>query len=173
MITRTHTIQIILVGFSVLAYSSSIGFAHSKNGTKSGSKQFAPSTISINNPDLAEQNWVLNCQGCHKVGALGLGSDMPNLNGEISKLLSFQEGIDYIGRVNGIANAPLSDEALTDLVNWMLVTYDPTNIPSEFKGFSVEQIHELRKKPWGYNILAEREKVSLILQKKLRRNLKR
>lgn len=113
-------------------------------------------SFSIQNAALAEQNWLLNCQGCHKAGAVGKGTEMPNMNGEISKFLSVPGGKEYISQVNGIANSPLSDEDLADLMNWMLVRYDPSHIPVNFSGFKAEDLSRLRQTPLDHTILEQR-----------------
>ncbi|WP_051279209.1 c-type cytochrome [Hellea balneolensis] len=112
--------------------------------------------LRINNPRLAKQNWMLNCQGCHKSGAVGLGPDMPNMNGNVSRFLQVPGGRKYLSQVNGITNSPLSDEDLADLVNWMFLTYDPLNIPSKFSGITAQEIGEYRQAPLDHTILEQR-----------------
>lgn len=120
------------------------------------------SQLRIKNTALAEENWTLNCRGCHRLGAVGLGKDMPNMNGEVAKFLSVEGGVEYLSRVPGIANSPLNNEELADLVNWMLVRYDAEHIPADFTGFTAAQIGPLRKDP--YNTAARTVRAKLIIK---------
>ena len=85
-------------------------------------------------PDAAESarariNWLLNCQGCHRADASGLPGGAPNMAGEVSRFLNVKGGREYLVRVPGVANAPLSDADLAALLNWMLRTFDPQHLP--------------------------------------------
>ncbi|MFC7047646.1 c-type cytochrome [Emcibacter nanhaiensis] len=92
-------------------------------------------------------NWMLNCQGCHKPDASGVVGEVPSMNGYVAKFLSVEGGRDYLARVPGVAFSPLSDQQTAELLNWMLATYDPDNLPQDFKPYSGEEVHRLRQSP--------------------------
>ncbi|NRA87608.1 MAG: hypothetical protein HRU28_09470 [Rhizobiales bacterium] len=117
------------------------------------------SQLRIYNADLAEENWTLNCRGCHKLGAVGLGKEMPNMNGQVAKFLAVEGGVEYLSRVPGIANSPLNNEELADLMNWMLLKYDAAHIPKDFTGFTAEKIESLRKNPLNMQAKVVRAKL--------------
>ncbi|WP_321396278.1 hypothetical protein [Emcibacter sp.] len=92
-------------------------------------------------------NWMLNCQGCHKPDASGVDGEVPSMNGYVSKFLTVDGGREYLSRVPGVAFSPLSDQQTAELLNWMLATYDPENLPRDFKPYKEEEVHRLRQDP--------------------------
>ncbi|MDD9853002.1 MAG: cytochrome c [Deltaproteobacteria bacterium] len=103
-------------------------------------------------PDAAESarariNWLLNCQGCHRADASGLPGGAPNMAGEVSRFLNVKGGREYLVRVPGVANAPLSDADLAALLNWMLRTFDPQHLPKNFHPYAAAEVATLRRHP--------------------------
>ena len=92
-------------------------------------------------------NWMLNCQGCHKPDASGVEGEVPSMNGYVSKFLQVDGGREYLVQVPGVAFSPLSDQQTADLLNWMLVTYDPDNLPEDFRPYNGDEVHQLRQSP--------------------------
>ncbi len=92
-------------------------------------------------------NWMLNCQGCHKPDASGVDGEVPSMNGYVSKFLTIEGGREYLARVPGVAFSPLSDQQTADLLNWMLATYDPENLPEDFKPYNGDEVRHLRRIP--------------------------
>lgn len=101
----------------------------------------------VANMQRAWQHWVLNCQGCHSPDATGRPNATPNMAGEVARFLSVPGGRDYLGRVPGVANSPLKDADLAELVNWMLTRFDPDHMPKDFVPYTAEEIAALRGKP--------------------------
>ncbi len=54
-------------------------------------------------------------------------------------------GREYLIRVPGVAAAPLPDDSLAVLVNWMLEEFDRENIPGDFTPYTTEEVASLRK----------------------------
>jgi cytochrome c553 len=107
----------------------------------------AAGVAGVDNPRRAWQHWVLNCQGCHGPDAAGRPNATPNMAGEVAQFLGTPEGRAYLGRVPGVADAPLSDAALAELMNWMLVRFDPDNMPADFRPYTAQEIKKLRSQP--------------------------
>ncbi len=113
----------------------------------------------------ARQNWILNCQGCHKIDATGRPEKgLPNLSGEVAKFLSVEGGREYLSRVPGVTNAGVSDEALTDLINWLLLRFDPDNIPPDHIPYSVSEVAKWRKQPLSTDSAEKRQALLLQLE---------
>ena len=87
-------------------------------------------------------DFVLNCSGCHGLDAHG-SATVPTLVGTGS-LLASSEGRAYLIRVPGVAQAPLADDRLARLMNWMLL--DIGGAPS-FTPYTADEVAELRKDP--------------------------
>jgi hypothetical protein len=58
-------------------------------------------------PDVAQarQDWILNCQGCHRADALTRSGGAPTLAGSVSGFLAIPAGRDSLVRVPGVAFA--------------------------------------------------------------------
>lgn len=101
----------------------------------------------VSNPALARQNWMLKCQGCHRSDATGTPETTPAMAGIVAKFLHVPGGREYLGRVPGVATAPISDAELADLLNWTLYRFDGAHVPADFKPYSASEIGKLRKVP--------------------------
>lgn len=95
----------------------------------------------------AEFNWMMNCQGCHRADASGSNGGAPNMRGIVSKFLSVEGGREYLAKVPGVAYAPIDDQQLAELMNWLLSEYDRENIPTGFVPYSGTEVGNLRKSP--------------------------
>jgi len=101
----------------------------------------------VTNLPLAWQNWVLNCQGCHRLDGSGSDATAPSLAGTVAKFLWVPGGREYLARVPGVATSPLSDADLAEVMNWMLWRYDREHLPSNFQPFTAAEIGPLRSRP--------------------------
>lgn len=108
----------------------------------------AAGEVEIKDPQRAWNNWVLNCQGCHQPDGTGSKGGAPRMAGVVAKFLHVEGGREFLIRVPGVANAPLDEEQLADLVNWMLVTYDAENLPEGFEAYTAEEVAGLRYRPY-------------------------
>ena len=59
--------------------------------------------------DLARQNYILNCQGCHLADGTGFRGKVPKMAGFVGYFLHVDGGREFIVQVPGAANAPISD----------------------------------------------------------------
>lgn len=109
--------------------------------------QSALQETGVSNPALARQNWILKCQGCHRPDATGSAETTPAMAGIVAKFLHVPGGREYLGRVPGVATAPISDAELADLLNWTLYRFDGAHVPANFKPYTASEIGKLRKAP--------------------------
>lgn len=92
---------------------------------------------------------MLNCQGCHRADGGATGDQVPALSGTVAKFLAVPGGREYLIRVPGVAMAPMDDESIAELTNWMLHEFDEENIPADFASYSAREVGTLRKSPLG------------------------
>lgn len=109
--------------------------------------QGALSETGVSNPALARQNWILKCQGCHRPDATGTAATTPAMAGVVAKFLHVPGGREYLGRVPGVATAPVGDAELADLLNWTLYRFDGAHVPADFKPYTAEEVGKLRRAP--------------------------
>jgi mono/diheme cytochrome c family protein len=107
----------------------------------------------------AWRNYALNCQGCHRREGDGDGQTAPALAGHLAVFTRLPGGRDYLGRVPGVASAPLPDDQVAELLNWALWRFDPTHVAKDFKPYTAEEIGRLRRQP----LRTEAEKVRAAL----------
>lgn len=98
-------------------------------------------------PNLGRQNYILNCQGCHLADASGSSGVVPRMSNFVGYFLHVDGGREFIVRVPGAANAPISDQELADLMNWLLVNFSKEQIPAGFIPYTGEEVGELRSRP--------------------------
>ncbi len=92
-------------------------------------------------------DYALNCQGCHRADGTGTPGTVPALAGSVAKFLKVSGGREYLGRVPGVAQAPLDDAALAAVLNWMLGRFDPGDVPSDFRPYTAAEVGGLRADP--------------------------
>ncbi|MEO0998657.1 MAG: cytochrome c [Pseudomonadota bacterium] len=95
----------------------------------------------------ARNNYALHCLGCHLPEARGFPGRVPRMNAFAGYFLHSPEGREYLIRVAGVATAQLSNEAITELMNWMLTTYSAEQLPADFEPYSVAEVGALRQRP--------------------------
>ena len=89
------------------------------------------------------EGFVLHCSGCHRKDGRGIPGLAPDLR-KIGVLLGLDGGRSYLGRVPGVAQAPVGDEELARLLTWVLTAIARTR-PEP--AYTAEEIHVLRARP--------------------------
>ena len=92
----------------------------------------------------AHSNYMLNCQGCHLADGSGLADSVPSMQNFVGKFLTVKGGREFLVQVPGSANAPLSDAALAELLNWILTTMSTRELPEDFKLYTAAEVTALR-----------------------------
>jgi len=92
----------------------------------------------------ARVNYLLHCGGCHLVDGRGLPPEVPTLVGSIGPLAGTAEGRDYLARVPGAAQAPISDADLAAVLNWILEAYNADTLPVGFQPLTAKEISASR-----------------------------
>ena len=89
-------------------------------------------------------DYLLHCSGCHMPDGTGLASVVPTLHDVIGRMVTEPEGRSYIVRVPGVSQAPINDEKLTEVLNWMLTEFSSDTLPQNFKPFTVKEVKRAR-----------------------------
>jgi mono/diheme cytochrome c family protein len=104
----------------------------------------AASTVHAYTPEV---DYVLNCQGCHRADGAGTPGSVPPLKDTVARFLGVTGGREYLGRVPGVAQAPLDDAALAAVLNWMLDHFDHAHVPPGFTPYAADEVGRLRRDP--------------------------
>lgn len=92
-------------------------------------------------------NYMLHCQGCHLPDGTGIEDRIPQLKNFVGLYLHSEEGRAYVINVSGVATAPLSDDQLSEMINWMLTSFSGKELPRPFRPYTAAEVAELRKQP--------------------------
>lgn len=140
---KTFTGRGWLAALAVLAASATMSSA-ARSGDEKSAQAGRPGVASA---AMARQDYILHCQGCHLPNATGSPLGAPNMNGFFARFLSVAGGRAYLSSVPGVANAPISDARLAQLLNWSLYEFDPTHVPEDFVPYSAEEVGAFRANP--------------------------
>ena len=94
----------------------------------------------------SQYHYTIFCQGCHGPDGSG-ASDVPRLKDYAGYFLSVEGGREFIVQVPGSANAPIDDQSLAELLNWMLQRFSAGQMPEQFEAYTGEEIGRLRRQP--------------------------
>src|ERR1700722_10941568 len=75
-------------------------------------------------------NFQLHCMGCHLADGSGQAGRVPSVRRSLVLFSTSAEGRDYVIRVPGVAQSPLSDEDTAALLNWMTRNLSDVKLPS-------------------------------------------
>ncbi len=92
-------------------------------------------------------NFQLNCMGCHLADGSGESGRVPSLRRSMVTFSASAAGRDYIIRVPGVAQSPLSDEETAVLLNWMARNLSDLPLPSGFVAYSAAEVQRSRSHP--------------------------
>jgi len=92
-------------------------------------------------------NYQLRCMGCHLADGSGQPGRVPSIRRSLVLFSATPEGRDYVIRVPGVAQSPLSDEDTAALLNWMARNLSDVKVPTGFVDYSEAEIHRLRDRP--------------------------
>jgi hypothetical protein len=92
-------------------------------------------------------NYQLRCMGCHLADGSGESGRVPSIRRTLVLFSSSSEGRDYVVRVPGVAQSPLSDADTAVLLNWMARNLSDEKLPPGFADYSAAEVHRLRDRP--------------------------
>lgn len=106
----------------------------------------------------AKVNYILQCQGCHQADGSGTQAT-PNLITHGKIFLSSPMGRDFFISVPGVATAPLSDEELTDLINYVIETIIIKTGDAKSFFYEIAELSEYRQTKIVEDIAVKRNEI--------------
>ena len=88
-----------------------------------------------------EFDYLLHCGGCHLEDGSGDPPIIPDMRKDLDYLSSIPAGRAYIAQVPGSSQAPLSNPALAEVLNWMFERFYPTR---QLQLYSADEIASYR-----------------------------
>jgi hypothetical protein len=92
-------------------------------------------------------NYQLRCMGCHLSDGSGQPGRVPSLRRSLVLFSESGEGRDYVVRVPGVAQSPLSSADTAALLNWMARNLSDVPPPPGFVDYSEAEVQGLRGHP--------------------------
>ena len=92
-------------------------------------------------------HYLTGCVGCHGVDGVTIAQKVPDLKGQVGYFLNLPEGRDYLVRLPNVAFAPISDQGVADMLNYMVFSLGEGSAPKGAKPYSAAEVGRLRKKP--------------------------
>ena len=89
-------------------------------------------------------DYILECQGCHLDSGAGRPPDVPRLTDRVGWFLQISGGREYLVQVPGSANAPITDAALAEVLNFMIEKFAGPSMPESFVRYTEEEVARLR-----------------------------
>jgi hypothetical protein len=89
--------------------------------------------------------YTLNCWGCHKSHAEGIPGTVPRLRDSMGDFLHVPGGRAYLVQVPGVAASSLSDAEVAAVLNWLLFTFNKSEMPPNFKPYTAAEVARLRQ----------------------------
>jgi hypothetical protein len=108
--------------------------------------------LCVSTPELVraltpEVNFQLQCMGCHRRDGSGQPGRVPSFRRTLVPMSYLPQGREFLIRVPGVAQAPLSDEDIASLLNWMVRHMSDVSIRPGFKDYTPAEIHRERARP--------------------------
>ena len=85
--------------------------------------------------------------GCHLADGSGESGRVPSIRRSLVLFSAAPEGRQYVIRVPGVAQSPLSDEETAALLNWMARNLSDLALPPDFTDYSAAEIRRWRSQP--------------------------
>ncbi len=95
-------------------------------------------------------NYLLHCSGCHLPDGRGSPPEVPTLINDPGMLAGTPAGRDYLARVPGASQAPISDLELSEVLNYILLNFSGDVLAKDFVPMTEKEVARSRK-----NILAD------------------
>lgn len=92
-------------------------------------------------------NYQLHCMGCHLADGSGQPGRVPSIRRTLVLFSQSPQGREYVVRVPGVAQSPLSNEDTATLLNWMARNLSDLKLPARFTDYSAAEIQPLRAHP--------------------------
>jgi len=93
----------------------------------------------------AFKEYMLNCGGCHRMDGRGIARQgVPSFIDSVGLFTRLPAGRDYLIRLPGSADSLLDDTELARVLNWVVATYSPQQLPADFKPFTAAEVSAVR-----------------------------
>ena len=98
----------------------------------------------------ARADYVLQCAGCHRVDGRGsTPHGIPDFRNSVGAFVHLPAGREYLVRVPGAAYSQLSNVDLAAVLNWVLLTFSPQQLPADFRPYTEGEVAAARPRRYA------------------------
>jgi mono/diheme cytochrome c family protein len=94
-----------------------------------------------------QEDYILYCMGCHGPTGHGVPGKVPPLAGSLALFMRSAEGREYLLRVPGAANSPVSDAQLAEVLNWAAHRFGDVQAGDAAQPFTALEVSANRHRP--------------------------
>jgi mono/diheme cytochrome c family protein len=94
-----------------------------------------------------QSNYLLNCGGCHGENGVSNSRLVPELKDQVGYYLNTAAGREYLVRLPNVAFSTMTDQELSDVLNFTILTLGGASVPAHAAPFTAGEIARLRKRP--------------------------
>lgn len=93
----------------------------------------------------ARADYILQCAGCHRVDGRGsTPHGIPDFRNSVGAFTHLPAGREYLIRVPGAAYSQLNNAELANVLNWLLHTFSPAQLPGGFRPYTESEVAAAR-----------------------------
>ncbi len=93
----------------------------------------------------ARADYILQCAGCHRVDGRGsTAHGIPDFRNSVGAFTHLPAGREYLIRVPGAAYSQLNNAELANVLNWVLQTFSPAQLPAGFRPYTESEVAAAR-----------------------------
>ncbi len=98
----------------------------------------------------ARADYVLQCAGCHRVDGRGsTPHGIPDFRNSVGAFVHLPAGREYLVRVPGAAYSQLNNAELAAVLNWVLQTFSPKQLPADFQPYTEGEVAAARPRRYA------------------------
>lgn len=108
-----------------------------------------------------QSTYLEHCGGCHGIHGVSAPREVPSLRGQVASFLCTADGRSYLVRLPNVALAPLSDQMLADVMNFVVFELGGSHgaVPKA-PVYTAAEVAQLRKQPLtGTGLAAHRARI--------------
>lgn len=94
-----------------------------------------------------QSNYLLGCGGCHGENGISNSKLVPDLHEQVGYYLNIPQGREYLVRLPNVAFSIMSDQDLTDVLNFMVFRMGGASVPAHTTPYTIAEVARLRKRP--------------------------
>ncbi|MCZ8392237.1 c-type cytochrome [Achromobacter xylosoxidans] len=98
----------------------------------------------------ARADYILQCAGCHRVDGRGsTPHGIPDFRNSVGAFTHLPAGREYLIRVPGAAYSQLNNAELANVLNWLLHTFSPAQLPAGFRPYTESEVAAARPRRYA------------------------